>query len=237
MTKTRWLLGIALVVVVVALLFSYGRLTENTLVVDKQMLSESGQSPNGAGYVIEIEYPLLVGGDEAGTRAANQYITAAARTEASSFIADLAEPGNEMVATSSLTGGYQLSQITPDRLSLEMNYLAELSGAAHPNNFTKTINYDLARERTLEITDIIGNSPADLTRLAGFAKADLIEQFNNDDSLAEWIEEGTAPLPENYRKFTLTNDSLILIFDPYVVAPYAAGVVRVTVPLSALDQV
>jgi hypothetical protein len=166
MSKTRWLLGLALLVVVVALIFSFSRLNENTINVVKHPLTESGQTPTGVAYDIQVEYPELVGRNTNTIRSANEFIAAAARTEVEKFKANIAEPLSEMSATSSLTGGYQLSQITSNRLSFEMNYLADLAGAAHPSNYTVTINYDLARGRALKITDIIGTSPEALNRLS-----------------------------------------------------------------------
>jgi hypothetical protein len=80
MSKTRWLLGLALLVVVVALIFSFSRLNENTINVVKHPLTESGQTPTGVAYDIQVEYPELVGRNTNTIRSANEFIAAAART-------------------------------------------------------------------------------------------------------------------------------------------------------------
>lgn len=49
----------------------------------------------------------------------------------------------------------------------------------------------------------------------------------------QWISEGTAPKEENFENFLITDNALIIIFDPYEVAPYAAGSVFVEIPLDS----
>jgi hypothetical protein len=52
-----------------------------------------------------------------------------------------------------------------------------------------------------------------------------------------WIEEGAGPNGDNFARWALVEEGLILFFDPYQVAPYAAGPQVVTIPRAALAGV
>lgn len=73
-----------------------------------------------------------------------------------------------------------------------------------------------------------------LPRLAGYCYGALAgrEPFSADD---DWLQEGTAPTTENYRKLLPLADGLLVIFEQYQVGPYAIGAHEVTVPYGELD--
>jgi len=51
----------------------------------------------------------------------------------------------------------------------------------------------------------------------------------------EW-EEGALPAPENYQRWNITPDGLLISFDEYTVAPYAAVPQAVLVSYEVLKQ-
>lgn len=77
--------------------------------------------------------------------------------------------------------------------------------------------------------------------LAERARAELAElEFDSDDARKEalefdldWIKEGTSPAAENFDNVLFQEDGTFLVkFDKYQVAPGAAGVVEVTLPVA-----
>ncbi|WP_295878658.1 lysozyme inhibitor LprI family protein [uncultured Thiohalocapsa sp.] len=58
------------------------------------------------------------------------------------------------------------------------------------------------------------------------------EPFSPGD---DWLRDGTAPTPENYRKLLPLADGLRVIFEQYQVGPYAIGMHEVAVPYAELD--
>lgn len=73
--------------------------------------------------------------------------------------------------------------------------------------------------------------------LAPLVRDDLSAQLG-DMTDAEWIAMGTDPAePFNYRSWALTNDALVIYFDPYQVAAYAAGPQVVSIPLADIADV
>ena len=50
------------------------------------------------------------------------------------------------------------------------------------------------------------------------------------------LKDGSAPTAKNYESWTITKRGIGINFDPYQVAPYAAGPQFVMVPYSALKE-
>jgi hypothetical protein len=53
----------------------------------------------------------------------------------------------------------------------------------------------------------------------------------------EMMKTGASPRADNYRACAVTRKGLWVTFDPYQVAPYAAGPQHVLVPYSALKDI
>ena len=51
---------------------------------------------------------------------------------------------------------------------------------------------------------------------------------------AQMLKDGTEPLVENFSSLTLTPEGICINFQPYQVAPWAAGPQRVDMPLAEL---
>lgn len=120
-------------------------------------------------------------------------------------------------------------------------YLWTFTGGAHGSHLTTTFTFDLATDTQLTLPDLFVEGTDVYGVLAPLAQADLIQQMQDMTGEAEydaaWVEEGTAPTPENYQAFALTPDSLILVFQEYQVAPYVFGSFQVEIPLSDLQAV
>ena len=75
--------------------------------------------------------------------------------------------------------------------------------------------------------------PAALSRVA----IPLLERELGEMADPAWVAEGAGPSAENFARWALVPDGLLLLFDPYQVAPYAAGPQAVTIPRTALADV
>ena len=111
------------------------------------------------------------------------------------------------------------------------------AGGAHPNTETTTFNYLLPDGLRVFVPDLLGEDG--VQRVSDLAIADLTSRLLGPDvrSDASWISTGAGPYAENFESFELLNDQLVLEFDPYAVAPYAAGPQTVRIPLEALQDV
>lgn len=106
------------------------------------------------------------------------------------------------------------------------------TGGAHPNSFTRLINFDLKTGKPLRWQDVLLDEGSLKTRAEGYFKqarkmppeADLFEEG--------FFWEGFFVLPEN---FAFTEQGLLLHYNPYEVAAYAVGPTRFTIPYEELE--
>ncbi len=110
------------------------------------------------------------------------------------------------------------------------------TGGAHPLTVYQTFTFDLAQQRVLTLEDLFLPNTNPLDVIAPIAQQTVTTQLG-DMADATWIEQGTAPDPINYQTWMITSDTLILVFQSYQVAPYAAGPQTVTIPLSQLNTI
>lgn len=112
----------------------------------------------------------------------------------------------------------------------------EYTGGAHGLSIVSSYILDLANNKEITFNDLFVANSKPLEKLAPLAAAALAQQLGPDAD-PKWISDGTAPKAENYTAYALTGKGLVLIFQQYQVAPYAAGIQEVTVPFSQLQGV
>jgi hypothetical protein len=110
------------------------------------------------------------------------------------------------------------------------------SGGAHPYSYYQAFTFDLVGQRQILLVDLFQPERDPLAVISPMVQADLLVQMV-DFGDAQWIEEGTGTNADNYQRFALTEDALIFFFDPYQVAPYAAGPFEVSIPLENLTAI
>ncbi|HET7144846.1 MAG TPA: RsiV family protein, partial [Anaerolineales bacterium] len=107
-------------------------------------------------------------------------------------------------------------------------------GAAHPGHFSRTLNYDLSNGREITLDELFLSSSNYLQVISDFCKADLSARDIAFDS----FQTGADPKPENYKNWNLSNEGfLVITFDEYQVAPYAAGPQVVVIAFSTLQSI
>jgi hypothetical protein len=115
------------------------------------------------------------------------------------------------------------------------------SGGAHGISEIMAFNYDIINKKEIPITDFLGNSQQALQKLSELAAGNVITQFESkgveiDNFMNQMINDGTKPTNENYENFNFKNNSLIIYFQQYQVAPGAYGPVTVTLSKTILEQ-
>ena len=100
------------------------------------------------------------------------------------------------------------------------------TGGAHGSTISSTYNYDLASNKEINLSDIFKPGSDYLNFLSDYCLEDIKKQnaLTGMDSMDDMIKPGVDPLiPENFARFLLSADSLIIRFDQYQVGPGAAG--------------
>jgi hypothetical protein len=196
----------------------------------EEFYSESGESPV---YTLETNTPILEGSDD--PRAVEFNRQAAAIVE--ELVADF-KSGFEYLSDEPISAGsfFQVTfvQLAPpgDILSIRFDVDGYSDGAAHPYHLTRTLNFDLETGQALSLDMLFRPDSDFLTLIADYCSAELATR---DIGFELGFSGGADPLPENYRNWNLTYEGLLITFDEYQVAPYAAGMQQVLVPFELLQ--
>lgn len=115
------------------------------------------------------------------------------------------------------------------------NYLFHIysdTGGAHGIEVTRTFSFDAAGNQ-ITLNSLFISKTNGLALVSNYVKQQLLKKQDAD---SKWISDGAAPTDENYQNFTVDNNGITVLFDPYQVAAYASGPQQVTVPLSVFKS-
>ena len=194
--------------------------TATALVIEQETLKDEGEDPK---YTVAVNYPEI-----AGMEGFNQASQAIAERIVDAFLENLATypPVGELsqMSYSSVSMDYSVLEKTPEVISVYFQISEYYSGAAHPFPFSAVLNYDVRNQQVLDLSDLFQPN-AEYLRV-------ISEYVTNELSGEEWFTftDGVLPEAENYQIWNLTPEGLLITFDPYMVAPYAAGFIKVVVP-------
>ena len=194
-------------------------------------------------YEIDVQYPQVTGGNNPNLEKFNQLVRALATKKVAEFKKDVQpkegdEPPPEGSMGSDIGMSYEIAMARDDLISVEFDVGSYYQGAAHPNTYTETVNYDLKNGKPLNLADLFKPGAKYLQALASYTIPDLKKQSKAKDNMLtdEEIQSGAGPSAKNYRSWKVTRKGLGINFDAYQVGPYAAGPQYVLVPYASLKD-
>lgn len=194
-----------------------------------RLLTQETKDDGQGAYGYHVWAPLLVGPEEAVTeplnRAVDGFVTYALDEFRQWLVPDVDEPGSTIWMTHTVT------YATDELISVLFYVDGYVMGAAHPFHYSHSLNYDTAATRMLALEDLFRPSSDYLVVLSRYSLDDLKRR-----GVLEW-DDGALPLPENFQRWNLTAQGLLISFDEYMVAPYAAGPQSVVIPYEVLRDV
>ena len=212
-------------------------ITATSLPLSQQvtMISQPFKETNQTSpFTLTAQTPQLTGSDDPRLQAFNQrlneLVTAQVGMWRQSFLQNTAPTVNN---GSTLDVTYTLVSQISDLWSFKFDFSFYSDGAAHPGLNSLTLNYDLAQGKELALADLFLPASNYLEVISNYCIAELSKQPFFDSSYSS----GAQPIPENYRNWNITPDGLMIPFDEYQVAPYAAGPQKVIIPYSELQAV
>jgi hypothetical protein len=113
-------------------------------------------------------------------------------------------------------------------------FASDYLGGAHPGDHHDVINYDLSEAKVLSMGDLFKPESDYLEAISGYS---IQELKKNQEVLFPNFEAGASPKKENYAAWSITPKGLLVIFEEYQVAPYAAGPQYVLVPYAILEDI
>lgn len=203
-----------------------------TLTISSSPFEEIVDTPP---YTINAQIPFLQGSDDPRVQDFNSLLKLIAQSEIDAFRENtLAYATNPPMTGGSFLGvEYSLVSQRGEIWSIKYDISFYSDGAAHPGHYSITLTYDLTNGREILLDELFAAGSNYLQVISDYCKSELATR----DIAFEGFSSGAEPLPENYTRWNLSTDGLIITFDEYQVAPYAAGPQVVTIPFSALQSV
>ena len=160
--------------------------------------------------------------------------------------ADVAEWARQLVDTFQTTYGeepdlgvpyelestYSTTHASPSVLSIIWK-TASYTGGAHGSLEISTTTYDMKTGSLIDLYDVFGNLDIALDQMGRYS-AKVLARSLGDMYNEDMLRSGTAPEAENFSAFALIPAGIRIFFQPYQVAPWAAGPQTVDIPLDAL---
>ena len=192
---------------------------------------EEGQLPK---YTISAQTPLLAGVEDPRSQAFNEAVSDLIQHEIKYFRKNvLAQmPAQPVSSGSSFDVQFVVIFQGGGLWSLKFSFSGYADGAAHPYHYSLTYNYDLEQGKQISLEELF---PADSDYLSALSSYCIAELSKRDIGFYGGFQQGAEPTPDNYRNWNITADGLLVTFDEYQVAPYAAGPQVVSVPYSKLS--
>lgn len=211
-----------------------------------QKPAEEKESLSTDSLEVNVTYPVIPGTSEK-TKEANVFLHDEIKKQINSFEKDAIESSAnsriELPANirSTVTGSPATEEKNDRYIAIFMGMEWYLRGAAHPWHTIDTYVYDYKQDRFVSADDMFKSDTDYLKRLSEYSYQDLLAQsetgdngFIFDESI---VTEGTKPTKENFSHILPIKDGLVIYFDEYQVAPYAAGSQQVVIPYTKLKDI
>ncbi len=186
-------------------------------------------------YKINVSYPEFHNlGDAPREEAANRAI----KVKIDQSITALKDASREAMdispeIKSEVQIDYEVVNINPQVASIKLRESTYVEGAAHPLGIYWPFNYSFKDNREIALADLFKPGTNYLGELSRLSKESLKSQLG-DYYTQEVVEFGTAPVSENFSTFFLEKNKLVIVFNVYSVAAYAAGAQTVEIPYEKL---
>lgn len=189
-------------------------------------------------YEYEASYPQLDGVKDAKIDGFNKAIANLVNAQVSRFKKDAPETfdENNPDQLSGLWIDYDVTFANDDLISVMFDMSEYSAGAAHPNSFSATYNYDLRNGKEIKLRELFANANY-LQVVANQCTKTLTARLKKIEAYDEsMVKEGAGAKADNYTSWNITRKGLLFNFDPYQVAAYAVGPQEVLVSYDNLKE-
>lgn len=178
---------------------------------------------------IEVHYPEL------GLPSIDADISEWAKQISDNFIKEFEGETAEVRSPYDLSTSYTLLRPATDTAVTVVWEVASYTQGAHGNLDIVTYSYALPGGDPLSLGELFTDLGTALNLMSESAYSRLSRTLG--DMLNEdMLRSGTTPDPDNFSSFALVPGALRIFFQPYQVAPWAAGPQTVDIPLEELED-
>jgi hypothetical protein len=193
---------------------------------------QTGKSPD---YTLKAQTPFLQRSEDLRVTNFNNEMVLLTQEEIAKFRDNLVQitpiPGSP---GSAYDQTYKLLSSPGNLLSFKFEIYIYIEGAPHPNTYSRTVTYDLEAGSDVRLEQLFLSGSNYLETIANYCIAQLRSRNIGFD---EGFSSGAQPLPENYGSWNVTPAGLLITFDSYQVAAYAAGPQEEVIPYAELKPI
>jgi Protein of unknown function (DUF3298)/Deacetylase PdaC len=190
-------------------------------------------------YQIEITYPQISGLNTSSEAGFNSLIKERMEAERDSFIVwmkdwEINDFNKDMTSEYEIwdTALYKNSKL----ISVQFSNYFFFAGAAHPNNTSFSINYDLDNNKEIFLSDLL--TPGWEKKISEICIREISKQKKQYGiEPDEWLQDGAGPKAENFKVFNITKKYLIVIFPTYQVGAYVEGPSEVKIKYKEIKDI
>ena len=258
MNKTVVIVGVAVVATLVVFsgLWHFG-VFDSKYSVDLKNGLEGKETPEGDKvytkttdyYHIDVRYPATAGISKTAGKENDQAAVIAMELAIMQSVADftslqdfenLSEQEKQLLGFADgrkyeLGASYTKNE-SPNTASFVFAFYED-TGGAHPNGYFRTFVWKKEGGK-IELSDLFVPQSEYLERLSQVSKIQIRQAIGRmGEGSSSLFEEGYAPREQNFQNFYLHEGELVILFDPYQVAAYAAGPQVVRIPLTELRDI
>jgi hypothetical protein len=218
--------------------FTLSAFAQDPVFTHKEIKKES-KKPK---WELSISYPQIINPFNAGEKGFNETVRQRFYAERDTFIAEMKDweindYNREMGSYYELNDTVMYS--ANSFVSVYVSGNSYFSGAAHPNNWSFSINYDLEKNKEITLGDMY--SAGYLNVLSAYCIKEIIKQKKQDMDTSyvpddEWLKSGAGPDEKNFEVFNPTKEGFLITFITYQVGSYAEGPTEVFVPYTVLKD-
>ncbi|MES2223817.1 MAG: DUF3298 and DUF4163 domain-containing protein [Patescibacteria group bacterium] len=238
--KKRYL-WILLVMIVVAFSAGYFLQTTHRLGELKYSVQKITLGSEKEKFTMEAEYPVIESGiPEKVKNSINAELEKWARDGVEKSKSDFEDLLKDPVLTQSDLGLTYISKATMKNDFTKLPYINVsfetyyYSGGAHGITDVSTFVYDANTGKRIALSDLfVGDY---LNTLSTLSLAEL-KKIDPKLETYSFALDGTKPLLENFKTWTLEPDGMHIIFSDYQVGPYVAGRPEIVLSYASLDKV
>ncbi|MGQ9643919.1 MAG: DUF3298 and DUF4163 domain-containing protein [Ignavibacterium sp.] len=133
----------------------------------------------------------------------------------------------------SFEADYRVEYNSKDFISIVMDYF-EFTGGAHGNYYSVGYNIRTSDGAVLTLDDIL--KPNSLQALSEFCAEEILNMFNANSLNEAGLFEDELVISED-QDFFVTQNSLVIQFDPYEIGPYAMGSIEVELKFNIIKNI
>ncbi|MBI5402580.1 MAG: DUF3298 domain-containing protein [Ignavibacteriae bacterium] len=133
---------------------------------------------------------------------------------------------------------YESFVLNEDLFSFSFEVYTYYAGAAHPNSYTISHNWNMKNGKFLTFSGLFKKNSGYLEKISKFCIENLKLQAKMSDyeMIDDMLQSGAGPNDSNFMNFNFFQKGMLITFDRYQVAPYAAGTQYVLIPYIAFYE-